>query len=105
MTLRSWLPRALFESILIVYSILLALALNEWQQDSEKQRLVDRSVLAFEREIHQNEGILADLAPYHQGLRDVLHKRLAGPEAGTVSEYRDIMQGFRPAALFNGAWG
>ena len=105
MRLRSWLLRVLFESILIVFSILLALGLNEWQNDNEKQRLVDRSILAFEREIQQNEAILADLVPYHAGLRDVLHKRAEGVEPGTVAEYRDIIQGFKPAALFSSAWG
>jgi len=37
------LPRALVESVLIVMSILLALALDEWQEDKEIQELIDRS--------------------------------------------------------------
>ena len=47
--------RALVESLLIVASILLALALDEWQEEQEIQELIDRSVTNFSNELMRNK--------------------------------------------------
>ena len=99
-----WLPRALFESVLIVFSILLALAMNEWQQDRERVHVVHRSILLLEREIRRNESSLTDQVPYHAGLRVVLHKGVGGDGVATVAAYREVMQEFEPASFINSAW-
>ena len=49
-----WLPRALVDSALIVMSILLALALDEWQEDQEIEELIDRSLINFVNELNRN---------------------------------------------------
>ena len=56
-----WLPRVLFESLLIVVSILLALGLDQWQEDREIQELVDRSIQSFEIEIQRNKSSIEDV--------------------------------------------
>ncbi|MCZ6709680.1 MAG: hypothetical protein O7B25_04890, partial [Gammaproteobacteria bacterium] len=63
-----WLPRALVESVLIVVSILLALGLDEWQEDQEIQDLIDRSITNFVNEISQNRSRIDDVGAYHRGV-------------------------------------
>ena len=61
----SWLPKALVESLLIVMSILLALGLDEWQEDKEIQELIDRSVINFSNELKRNNSRIEDVSAYH----------------------------------------
>jgi hypothetical protein len=49
----------LVESVLVVGSILLALAVDEWNENREVQDLAGRSLVNFEREIQQNRLRLA----------------------------------------------
>ena len=58
--------------MLVVGSILLALALDEWNEDREFEDLSSRSLVNFEREIQQNRLRVEDVTLFHAGLRDVL---------------------------------
>lgn len=102
--LKVWLPRVLFESLLIVISILLALALDEWQEDRELQKLVDRSVISFEREITQNKRWLDDIAPYHLGLGNILMELEGRQDEAVIVEFRNIVDGVQPDVLLDSAW-
>ena len=99
-----WLPRVLFESFLIVISIVFALALDEWREDQDIQELVNRSVDSFEMEIERNKSTIEYIAPIHAGLQEILVRRRGedGPQA--VAEFRDLMAGFQPPQLFTSAW-
>ena len=99
-----WLPRVLVESFLIVVSILLALGLDQWQEDREIQELVDRSIQSFEIEIQRNKLSIEDVTPFHQGLREVLTRRNEDGAVDSLAEFRDIMEGFRAAVLLRSAW-
>ncbi|MES1198754.1 MAG: hypothetical protein ABUS48_02095 [Pseudomonadota bacterium] len=68
--LREWGPRALFESCLIVFSIVLALAINNYVADLQTQARVKEARAFFIREIQANRAaILSDAyLPYHQRL-------------------------------------
>ena len=99
-----WLSRVFFESALIVVSILLALALDEWRQDREEQKLVHRSILTFEREIRQNRARVSSLSPYHTGLKEVLSRMENSGAINSVKDFRDIMEGFEPEVLLDSAW-
>lgn len=101
---RSWISRVLVESVLVVGSILLALALDEWNEDLEFQDLADRSLVNFEREIRQNRLRLEDVTLFHIGLRDVLANMDASGEAVPATTIRNIMEGFQPAILVSTAW-
>ena len=72
-----WLPRALVESVLIVVSILLALALDEWREDQEIQELIDRSIINFVNEVTQNRSRIVDVRAYHHGVQQILKQRSA----------------------------
>ncbi len=95
----SWISR-----VLVVGSILLALALDEWNEDLEFQDLADRSLVNFEREIQQNRLRLEDVTLFHVGLRDVLVGMDSSGDAVPATTIRNIMEGFQPAILVSTAW-
>jgi|GEM_PF-662599 len=72
LTSGDWMARIIIESMLIVFSILAALGVNEWQVARENDRRARQALAAFQREIEQNRARLATVSPVHQGLRDVL---------------------------------
>lgn len=67
-----WFSKAIFESVLIIFSILAALAVAEYQEDRELERLVSNSLSSFRYEIVQNRNRIDDLYPFHRGLQSVL---------------------------------
>lgn len=101
---RLWLPRVLFESALIVASILFALALDEWQEDREIDELVHRSMASFERELRRNQARIEAVQPYHHGLQSMLESRLTGDTIESAAEFRNILDALQPAVLLNSAW-
>jgi hypothetical protein len=101
---RSWISRVLVESVLVVGSILLALALDEWNQDRDYQDLATLSLANFEREIQQNRLRLEDVTLFHAGLRDVLANMDASGDAIPATTVRNMMEGFQPAILVSTAW-
>ena len=68
---RRWMFRAVFESVLIIVSIVVALGVNEWRDRRELEAHAREARVAFGREITANRGIL--LAE-KSGLPD--HRRL-----------------------------
>lgn len=101
---RVWLPRALFESVLIVFSILLALALDQWKEDQEIEALVNRSVASFEREIRLNKSRIEDISAYHNGLQQLLTEQGDGHRLRSVKEFRDVMSALQSPPLLSSAW-
>ena len=101
---RAWISRVLVESLLVVGSILLALALDEWNEGQDYQDLATLSLVNFEQEIQQNRLRLEDVTPFHGGLRDVLANLDAGGAAVSTTTIRNILEGFQPALLVRTAW-
>ncbi len=99
-----WLPKALVESVLIVVSIMLALALDEWQEDQEIQELIDRSLINFSNELTRNKLRIEDVSAYHQGISQILAKRNNMPDATSIPEFRNIMDSMQPVVLTSSAW-
>jgi hypothetical protein len=99
-----WLPRALVESVLIVASILLALGLDEWQEEQEIAELIERSVSNFTNEIRRNKLRIEDVSAYHQGVEQLLHNRRNSGGVNNVEEFRSIMDTIQPVVLTNSAW-
>ena len=99
-----WLSRTLVESLLIVVSIMFALALDEWQEDREIQELVDRSVASFAHELQQNHDRVEAVRPYHEGLHQILERRVANGGVTSITEFRNIMEALQPAVLLASAW-
>jgi hypothetical protein len=55
---REWMPRVLLESALIVFSILLALAVDEWRQERRQEARLADARSAFAEEVRQNLDLL-----------------------------------------------
>jgi hypothetical protein len=97
-----WILKGLVESVFVVGSILMALAVDEWSQNRDFDELADQSLGIFEREILQNQARVEDVAPYHQGIRDILAQMRQLPDPGM--DIRNIMEGLTPPVLLNTAW-
>ena len=97
-----WLLRVSIESLLIVVSILLALAMDEWREAMQKRELAEQSLQIFEREMRQNMERLEGVTPFHVGLRDVVAGMAEQPER--ITEAQSIMEGLEAPVLLNTAW-
>lgn len=97
-----WILRALIESVLIVASIVLALAVDEWRENRQNQELADQSLTVFEREIRQNLRRLEDVVPYHAGLHAVVQRM--DPREVTGADLRSVLEGLEPTVLLSTAW-
>jgi len=104
MQFRIWFSRTLFESVLIVISILLALTVAEVQEERELEQLVVRSLTSFENEISQNRNRIDDIYPFHLGLHSVLTELEAKEGGGSAVEFRNILDSFQSAVLLTSAW-
>lgn len=102
MTWPSWLPRVLFESALIVFSVLLALALDEWRDERATASRAREAVAAITAELQANRSATERARDFHRGIHATLkslasEKQLPGPET-----YLGGM--FNPARLLDTAW-
>lgn len=62
----------LTESMLIVFSILLALLINQWTNNLQLKKQKNRSLSLIVQELEHNRNSLENLAPYHQRFADKL---------------------------------
>lgn len=99
-----WLPRVLFESVLITVSILLALALDEWRDTRQDKETVEIALSNFVKEVRLNRARVDDAAPFNQGLRDVLNHRHQIRDIGSSAEFIDMMESYNPIVLQSTAW-
>ena len=102
---REWsrrLPRALFESALIIFSVLLALVLNEWR-DNRRQALRSQvAVEAIVAELRSNRGAAERAMTFHRSI----HKMLEEVAAQGELPRPDVVTGglFNPANIVETAW-
>jgi len=82
-----WFSRTVFESLLIVFSILLALGVRAWQDTREVKQLITRSMTSFQSEIARNRVRIDDLYRYHVGLQSVLAEMSAGAGTGSTTSW------------------
>ncbi len=103
-SISAWLPRVLFESLLITVSILFALALDEWREDRQNAENSQKALSNFVSEIRQNKAAIDDAAPFNQGLRHVLSKRQEVRNIESVTHFVNIIESYNPAVLRSTAW-
>jgi hypothetical protein len=97
---RRWFVRALFESALIILSIIAALGVNEWRDQRELEAQVRQARMAFAHEIRANRDILLDEKtglPYHQRLRQ-RYQELGTKPAITLEDLKPIYEAFPSGA-------
>jgi len=104
MHFRIWLSRTIFESMLVVMSILLALAVREWQDTRVTERLIDRSLVSFQRELTQNKSQIENLYPFHLGLQSLLAELQVESHPDAARELRNVLDSFQSAVLLTTAW-
>ena len=100
----TWLPRVLFESALIVLSILVALGLDEWREDRQDEETVQLALSNFSSELQQNQARLEDAAPFNKGLRSVLRNRYQEGDIESVDEFVNMVESYVPVVLQSTAW-
>ena len=100
----TWLPRVLFESALIVLSILVALGLDEWRENREDEENVQLALSNFSSELLLNQARVDDAAPFNRGLRNVLRNRYQTDDIGSVDEFVNMVESYVPVVLQSAAW-
>ena len=99
-----WLPRVIFESALIVLSILVALGLDEWREDRQAEETIQLALSNFASELRQNQARIEDAALFDQGLRSVLRNRYQNEEIESVDEFVNMVESYVPVVLQSTAW-
>ena len=99
-----WLPRVLFESALIVVSILVALGLDEWRQNRQNADVIRHALTSFLSEVQQNKNRVEDATPFNQGLRLVLNRHYIDNDIESVDEFVSMVETYSPVVLQSTAW-
>lgn len=110
--LPAWAPRAAFEALLIVFSVVLALSLNDWAADRREAERAGQLREALIAEIAANRTLLTDdhYLPHHLRLRDSLGA--AGGQPGSTGNREAVIEavrmffstGLHPARLRDAVW-
>jgi hypothetical protein len=93
---RRWFVRALFESALIVVSIVAALAVNEWRDRRDLEEQVRAARVAFAHEIRSNnESLVSEKTgvPYHKRLL-VRYREISARPTLTAADLQPIYDEF-----------
>ncbi len=111
---RSWLPRVLAESVLVVFSVLLALGVDQWREDRELAREVAEARAAFANEIRGNRDLLTSNQFHGHHQRMWAHYRALSDAWKANDEARlaelnaitnkDFSNGVWPTPLRNAVW-
>ena len=102
---RSWLPRVLAESVLIVFSVLLALAVDNWREKRELAREVEKARTAFATEIRGNRELLKSDKFHGHHKRMWAHYGLQSNAANAGDQARlDELQAIEMKEFGNGVW-
>jgi hypothetical protein len=97
---RRWLPRAVFESALIVLSVFLALALDEWRSERQTQQRVQEARSHLAQEVRANrDAVLAPTAlAYHRKIHGLLAEvaQSEQPTPVLMQRFHAEFRGVRP---------
>jgi hypothetical protein len=100
---RPWLSQLIIQPVMIVLSILAALAVNNWQESRARVQRATDARAAFTNEIRANKDLLLseNYLPHHRRLQSEYEKVVKGEatDAGAFFE-----TGIHPAPLRDSAW-
>ena len=99
-----WLPRVMFESALIVVSILVALGLDEWREDRQDAETIRRALSSFLSEVQRNQEKVDGSVPFNQGLRMVLAQHYRNSDIESIDEFVNMLGSYDPVILESTAW-
>jgi hypothetical protein len=100
---RTWVSQLIIQPIMIVLSILAALAVNNWQESRAKDRRVAETRAAFVNEITANKQLLlSDIyLPHHRRLQAEYTKIAT---EGAPDSHAFFETGLHPTPLRDSAW-
>ena len=101
---RVWFYRTVFESMLIVMSILLALGVRAWQDGRQVRQLISRSLTSFQNEIVRNRSRIDDLYRYHEGLQSLLREMNGQSNPESTEAVSNILDSLQSSVLLTSAW-
>ena len=104
MEVRTWMAQGVFQGALIVGSILIALAFDEWREEREEDELVARAQYSFSLELKQNLERLDDAVPFNSALFDYFSRSHAAGEIDSIDKVNEVVRGLQPTILENTAW-
>ena len=108
--IQEWGPRAIFECLLIVFSIILALAISNWALDEQMKGRVSEARSYFAQEIRANRDLLKSDAflPHHErlhaGLVQVDTDHLVSPDQARAAVAPIYATGIHMAQLREVVW-
>ncbi len=85
--------RLAFEIFLLVASAMLALAVNDWNNDRERSRLAHRVLLELQTEIAQNRQGIDSVLGYHEKMRESFRSSREALAKGEAWEYPAEFEG------------
>lgn len=97
-----WVWGFIIEAVLIVFSVLLALAVNEWRAENARAQKAQTALKAIRSELKANRGEMSEAHEHHSSNRDTLmyYKR-----EGLKPPMQLLAKGiFNPATVNNTAW-
>ena len=99
----AWAPRVAFESLLIVFSVLLALVLNGWREDAASRREALVAVAGIRAEVEENARKVAAVVAYNEELLEGL--REASTAGAATLDRAVVSRGyFRSATVLDAGW-
>ncbi len=105
------LAKLLLESILIIFSVLLALLLNEYRTSLREQKLKKSALENVEKEIINNLATVKEWLPYHTKVLKNIQNALKDPATqktmlknGEIYYWEMMPRGFVQSLIYNTAW-
>ena len=105
--LKKTLPELALESVMIVLSVLPALAASSWADAHKEHKLAVQARESFVQEVQANRARVMKALPYHRALTDAV---LLVDSTGGVTSYASwrhrvpIWSGFAPPDVASTAW-
>ena len=97
-----WALGFIIEAVLIVFSVLLALAVNEWRADAAREEKAKIALEAIHTELVENKKEFLESLSYHEEIMDTLGYY---QDEGIEPPMSLLNQGiFNPALVFGTAW-
>jgi type II secretory pathway pseudopilin PulG len=100
---RSWLSQLIIQPVMIILSILAALAVNQWQESKARTQRVADARTAFVNEIRSNQELLLSekYLPHHRRLQQEYGRVMKGELQDKNSFFET---GVHPTPLRDSAW-
>jgi len=93
----SWLGKASFEAMLIVFAVVLGFIVNEWRQDYRDTQESIEALSRIKIEVENNRAAVMYISKYHEDLSAALSEVLAeAPDAPLVDTFEQAAMSLKP---------